>query len=223
MFWYLFLAHLIADYPLQTNRIVEAKKRWPGLTVHVVIHLVTMFIIVGAARWVIWPYLIALMIIHFGIDTSKNMISILRPKWVILPYLLDQAFHILSILFISNLIAQRLGSERLSSTSQWIIYAIGYLLVTYVWFITERVVTYGNKAYQSLVNKHAWSRMLGRAILCSGLLLGWNLSEGALLWSLGLLLQWPYSSGEYWRRMLLTDFSVTLSVVIFIQLALSWI
>jgi hypothetical protein len=39
MFWPLLLSHLVADYPLQTDAMVQAKKTVPGLTVHVAVHL----------------------------------------------------------------------------------------------------------------------------------------------------------------------------------------
>ncbi len=44
MFWPLLLSHLVADYPLQTDGMVQAKKTLPGLTVHVAVHLLTMLV-----------------------------------------------------------------------------------------------------------------------------------------------------------------------------------
>lgn len=224
MFWPLLFAHFIADYPLQTDGIVKAKKHWPGLTLHVAIHLVTMLVIVfGIVRadWrVVGPFVLALAVLHFGIDTGKNTISKLKPNWIVVPYLLDQVFHMLSILLVAYWIAQAGGVSTLAIQSSWMIYAIAYVLVTHVWFITERVLVYANKAYQHVVNAQMWSRMVTRAALLTLLLLGWNLWGGGLLIT-ALIFQWPYRSGQYQWRTLSTDVGVVLGAMIFILLALS--
>ncbi|MGH8588374.1 MAG: hypothetical protein ACREXX_03240, partial [Gammaproteobacteria bacterium] len=38
MFWTLLMCHFVADYPLQTDAVVQAKKRLPGLLWHVTRH-----------------------------------------------------------------------------------------------------------------------------------------------------------------------------------------
>src|SRR5262245_36208548 len=97
MFWALLLCHLIADYPLQTDAMVQAKKRLPGLTLHVGVHLLTMLVIVlglaGAAWRAALPAVLAVALLHFGIDFWKNELVRLRPQWVIGGYLQDQVLH----------------------------------------------------------------------------------------------------------------------------------
>src|SRR4029079_4542500 len=97
----LFLAHLIADYPLQTNWLGQAKRHWPGLTIHVAIHLLVLLVICLPYTGLLWPYLLALAATHFAIDAFKNFLARRRPHWVNGPYLFDQLLHLISILAIS--------------------------------------------------------------------------------------------------------------------------
>ncbi len=213
MFWSLLLSHFLADYPLQTNWMVKNKKHWWALTLHVVVHfltMVSMILITHTDQFLfVLPYLLLLTVIHFVIDTIKNLESKYIPQWVIIPHLLDQLYHILSILLIANWIAQAGGSEIFTRMSL-LIYLLAYLLVTHVAFITERVLVYKNKAYQQVVNQQMWPRMLRRAALLTGLLLIWNLSAQFIFASLiaGLDL-----SEKYNQRALLTDICIVLAIM----------
>ena len=215
MFWLLILAHFVADYPLQPGWLVQAKRRLPGLTFHVAIHLLLMFV-VSIGRWrVAWPYLLILALIHFGLDFGKNQLALYKPTWIILPYLLDQVLHILSIGLIASWIDQRPGlALEAPLHSPAIIYSIGYLLATYVWFITERILVHANPAYRQEVNVQFWPRMVTRSALLTCLLLISNGWLAALIAS--SLFPWPYLSGHYRRRALLTDIGVVLVTWVFI-------
>ena len=67
MFWMLLLCHFLADYPLQSDAIVQAKKRLPGLIWHVTIHLVTMLVVIlgllGTDPQVALPAILALRLL----------------------------------------------------------------------------------------------------------------------------------------------------------------
>lgn len=218
MFWSLLLAHFIADYPLQPNWIVRNKTRLWALLLHVSIHLVVMLAIVGAARAQVWPYLLALAVIHFWIDVGKNTIYRLRPKWVVGPYLVDQACHYLSIGLVSAWILGHIPAPALPFSPMAAILVTGFLLVTYVWSITERILAHSQPDYRLELARQFWPRMFARAALLSGLLLLWRLapSTTAATLTTGRL---PYLSGPYRRRALLTD----LSVVIVVQLFIQWV
>ncbi len=144
MFWHLLLAHFLADYPLQPNWMAANKRRLPVLVLHVLIHLGTMLLLVGASRWRIWPFLLLLSSIHFIIDFGKLAFNAHKPDWVILPYLIDQILHYLSIAGISFWISQTLGNIALPFSPQLAVLITAYLLVTYVWYISERVMSYAN-------------------------------------------------------------------------------
>ena len=68
VFWMLMLAHLVGDYPLQPDWMVQAKRTWRGLTLHVGVHLAMLLILAGTGRSAFWPFLLALAAMHFAID-----------------------------------------------------------------------------------------------------------------------------------------------------------
>jgi hypothetical protein len=222
MFWPLFLAHLVADYPLQSDGMVQAKKTWPGLTLHVAVHLVTLLIILKGFLGLEWratlPTILAVTVLHFAIDTWKNIFARCWPQWVIGGYLQDQALHIASLLLVAYVQAATSGGSPFAIATPWLIYLSGFILVTYAWFVTERVLAYRDKVYQQWVNAQLWPRMALRAVLFSVVLVGWNLAGalvvlGALAWS-----AWRLARGYRWRALLI-DSGVVATVVLLLQLA----
>jgi Protein of unknown function (DUF3307) len=208
MFWALLLCHLVADYPLQSNAIVEAKTRLPGLIWHVTIHLITMVVVIlgllGSDRSVALPAILALTGCHFVIDLWKNLLSRLRPSWVIFSYLQDQTLHLVSILALAYWVEQAGGPPMLQKQAEWIILIIGFVLVTHAWFITERVLVHRNKPYQEWLNEQSWSRMVSRAAMLSAWFAGWSL-WGLLVVLCGLAYHWLDLAGGYRAGALATD------------------
>lgn len=218
MFWTLALAHLIGDYPLQTDRLVRLKRRWDGLLLHVAIHLALMLLLSGRDSLRIWPQLLALTAIHYAVDTLKNIETNRWPHVVILPYFLDQLLHILSLYFVARWIEGRHGVYR---DADWLIYAVAYLSVTHVWFITERIVAHRRSRYLAAVETYRWSRQLYRAAaltvflliggLLGSLLLPSRLADDAAPLSAPLaalftgLLPPPYRASPYHRLLLAQD------------------
>jgi len=219
MFWYLLLAHFIADYPLQTDWMVKNKQRWPVLGLHIAIHLGVMFLVVGVARQDLWPALLAIAAAHLLIDLGKNYANRLRPEWVIAPYAVDQLLHYLSIGWVALWIERYQGGLSLPITRSGVIYLLGYLLVTYVWFVSERILSYANTPYRQEVISHLWSRMVVRALVFSGFLLAWNPLSGQMPFA-GLAFHLPYLSGKNSWRALLTDILVPLGISLFVRWAL---
>ncbi len=221
MFWTLLLCHLIADYPLQTDAMVQAKKRLPGLTFHVAVHLIMLLVIVWGVVGMTWhttlPAILAVTALHFAIDAWKNVLSRFKPQWVIGGYLQDQVLHVASLLLVAAWFAP---AAMFAVPAAWVIYASGYVLVTHAWFVTERVLTYRNKARQQLVNAQLWPRMISRALLLTLLLVGWR-EFGAERLAAGLLFTWPYSAKQEGPRFLVIDLAVVAGVMIFILVAQS--
>ena len=215
MFWFLVLAHLIADYPLQPTWMVSNKTRWSVLALHALIHFAVGLLVVGSARSNIGLQLLVLALIHLVIDLGKNSLNRLRPKWVIMPYLVDQLLHFTAMWFIGIWIDNQI-SERLSTPRPfWLVLFIGYLLVTYVWHVSERILTYTNLAYREEVVNRIWSRIFTRATLLSGMLfiMGWLFPFSL---SPAFIVHLPYFSGKYRLRILLTDLVVSMGGLIFI-------
>jgi len=130
MFWSLILSHFLADYPLQPYRLVIAKRQTAGLLVHVFIHLITMLVLIGAARSYLWPYLLVITITHFFIDVGKNWLSKARPELVVGPYLLDQLLHFLVVATVTAWAFRAEPAAAELPTITWQVLLLGYTLVT---------------------------------------------------------------------------------------------
>ena len=93
----LYLAHLIADFPLQTNRIYRLKTESnQGILLHVAIHLLVASILVEDVL-AHWPVFLVLGTAHFFIDWAK----IHYPTYRQTPgFILDQFAHLLTIILI---------------------------------------------------------------------------------------------------------------------------
>lgn len=100
LFWLLILAHFIADFPLQSDKIFALKSqyRW-GVLPHIFISFITNLVIaspyIGLNNF--WLAMLFLAIIHFLLDWMK---IVLIQKWLgdsLFTFLLDQVLHVLSI------------------------------------------------------------------------------------------------------------------------------
>jgi hypothetical protein len=209
MFWYLYLAHLIADYPLQLNWMVAAKRHWKGMLLHISIHVLVLLIMTWPVARSVWPYVLALAVIHLTIDSTKNVVNRLRPKWVIAPYVIDQIIHLASVLAVALWIEQKVPADSLSSARPWLAYAIGFLLATYVWFVSERILAYTDEAYRLEIHTHGWTRMITRALMVWALLSGMQAWLGPVILAMANW-QLPYFSGKFRRRAFIIDFLVAL-------------
>lgn len=94
----LYLSHLIADFPLQTNRIYRLKSESnQGILLHVAIHLLVASILLENL-WGNWPILLVLGITHFLIDWTK----LRYPGYRQTPgFLLDQFAHLLTVVVLA--------------------------------------------------------------------------------------------------------------------------
>jgi len=216
MFWHLFLAHLIGDYPLQSDWLVENKRRWWGLSLHTAIHLAVTLLILGAASTEAWPKVLLLIFIHFLLDLTKSSMVGRWPKHVGLQYVLDQALHIVSIFLVARWIEGDLDPVLMPVSTTWAVYTIGYLSATYVWYITERLFTVDDEVYLSELENQFWPRMIARAGLLTMFLFVGQSLEIALV---AMALQMPYRSGSNRKRSLVVDVFVSLTITVFILLA----
>jgi hypothetical protein len=218
MFWTLWLAHLIGDYPLQTDWIMKNKRSLKGLGMHVAIHLLLLLILAGENLPLLWPYILLVAFLHLLIDVFKNWVWARWPDWVAGPYLFDQFLHALTLLLVVALVKRAYPSINLMDYGSWTIYACGFLLATYVWYISERVLVHADPAYQEEVLSSRWSRMAARALLLAAFLaLGQGFWRESTAPALSVTL--PYTAGVYRRRALAVDFIVALSSAGFIFIA----
>ena len=99
----LLLAHLVADFPLQTNGIVKMKnKGFKGLGIHVFIHMVVLFLLIKDP-FHYWPAIFLLAIAHFITDWAKVHI---HSKLQTPGFLADQFIHILTLFILAKLVPE---------------------------------------------------------------------------------------------------------------------
>ena len=104
LFSTLILAHLLADFPLQSNAIARLKKyHLVGVLIHVAIYTVVTALLLER-RLQYWPLIIGLGIAHFLIDAAKMRFS--RGDDGTLTFLVDQSLHLASML-VAAYLAQR--------------------------------------------------------------------------------------------------------------------
>ncbi|UCH59787.1 MAG: DUF3307 domain-containing protein [Anaerolineales bacterium] len=218
MIWIILLAHFLADYPLQFPWILRNKHRAHAVAVHAGIHLLVLLLLVGAERARIWPYLVVLTVIHFFIDLGKNLVYKLRPNWVVVPYIVDQCIHYVVIFGTAAWMQAVLGDISLPFDPRWAVLATGYLVVMYVWFISERIIVYGTPSYQAEVQAQAWSRMLTRGGLLTILLAINGISTSAAVAAITTATL-PYVEGKYRWRAFVTDIMVVCTTWLFTLLA----
>lgn len=126
----LILAHLIGDFFLQpTSWIKEKEKKvWrsPKLYLHVIIHIVLLFVILWDVSK--WPLILIIGISHLVIDALKLMFQNKRTKRAL--FFIDQFLHLLVILIVYwFFIARDVDFAHLLTNHT-------LLLLTYVLFLT---------------------------------------------------------------------------------------
>ncbi|NCF65072.1 MAG: DUF3307 domain-containing protein [Chloroflexi bacterium] len=220
MFWTLLLADIIADYPLQSDRLVVAKKRLPGLVIHVAIHWVVMTLLLWSVLAIVWPYILAIVAIHFAIDSFKNYLGRIRPHWVINTYLLDQLLHVTSLVLVSALMAQSTELPVWQITKPWVAYALGLLLATHVWFVTERILYYRNDEQKTKINATMWPRIGVRLVvylsIVAASLFSWLLALPAII-----IIPLLYGRVNYPRWWSLLDIGVPAISALIVRLILA--
>ncbi|MGA9533728.1 MAG: DUF3307 domain-containing protein [Anaerolineales bacterium] len=216
VFWTLLLSHLLGDFVLQSDRLVEAKHRFPGLLAHGGIHLTVSAILLLPRQIGVWVVLVSLTGLHLAIDSLK--ISRERPQERSSPtlFLLDQAAHLILIAGVAIWIRSGFPSVEPWLGAPFLIPAVGLTLVTFVWLITEQIFVEGSKdeSYARELTKWKGGRMVARSIAFLGF---WSVLGN---WDVALLsLPIPYLTGRHRSRALLTDLAVAAVVAVILRLA----
>ncbi len=99
----LLLAHLLADFPLQTNSMAA----WKGksnviLLLHVVVHIIVLWSLLGL-KVALLPLVLLLGVAHWLVDWSKPRLPTMD---AVRAFILDQCVHVLCLL-----VAARIGSK----------------------------------------------------------------------------------------------------------------
>ncbi|MFC1682866.1 DUF3307 domain-containing protein [Candidatus Zixiibacteriota bacterium] len=97
LFWRLLLAHLIADFPLQTDAVFAVKKgRAWGVMLHSTLFWLTAILLAKPFLhiWAVWGGLVLLWLSHSVIDKAKLALVSSGRKDHLVYFLLDQLLHI---------------------------------------------------------------------------------------------------------------------------------
>lgn len=220
MGWSLLLAHFIADFPAQPDWMAQNKHRPGVLPLHIAVHFVVMLILMGSSwQWAL-PGIAVVALAHFGIDYAKLELGRRKPQWINLPYLIDQGLHFLSIAWVASWMSQSVQEKSLLKP-ETAIYATGYLVATYVWFITERVMVHAHPEYRKELAPQVLPRMLVRGLLLTLFLaVSFRLLAPTSIALAGTVMPLPYLTGKNSMRMLATDLLVALTAACLIRLAL---
>jgi hypothetical protein len=105
----LFLAHVIADYLLQTRWLVSNKRRPAALGAHIGLVLLAMPLVTLSLS----PWFLLLALLHLGIDLTKTFVL----RGGLAAYTADQALHVASIGLIAWLAPNLWGQTPLADVA----------------------------------------------------------------------------------------------------------
>lgn len=165
----LLLGHFIADYPAQTDWIFRSKLAgWPGLLMHGGVVLVAQASAVFPNTLALAPLLLGMVVVHVVQDRIKIVFGDKLFKGMpVVPYLLDQALHIVLIMFISPRMVRVVGQQP--ANVKWTATLMTALVVlTWTYYISWRVVVGNDHPYPV---EWRWTGKLERTLaLVAGLL-----------------------------------------------------
>lgn len=128
----LILAHIVGDFPLQTDAIYRVKqKSFGGMILHVAVCTIVniIFLFPFLLSYATWLAILFLALFHFTLDRMKILLTIFKAKDGLGYFLIDQFIHFLS-LFITSVWLQRMytGSIALEQTRIELIIALTAIL-----------------------------------------------------------------------------------------------
>jgi hypothetical protein len=228
IFWRLLLAHLIADFPLQTDKVFALKRKggW-GVSVHAgIVGLVTLlFSIPYLGRPQAWAAIGILWLGHVLFDGAKLQVTRrlgLKGEnlWF---FLADQVFHVAVIWLVSyRLVGSSVvgASIPVYGSTRIIRYICGYLIATYgatilIWSARRTVSGDGEIPLPGPSLK--WREFLERILVTTGIVLG---SWGYLLLPLGLIPRGIMRAGS--PRPARSDFVLSLLLAAAIGVWMRW-
>ena len=98
LFTTLLLAHLLGDFPLQTDKIYKLKlKGGFHILPHVFVHILITALLLNDWR-TSWPLLLILGVVHFSIDWFKVAVPLFSPD---IDFIIDQAMHLVTLFLLA--------------------------------------------------------------------------------------------------------------------------
>lgn len=133
----LLLAHLFADFPLQSNQLARLKRRsLKGVSIHVLIYVsVTALMLQQPLQY--WPIIGGLGLVHFGIDAIKIFVN---PKHEVRYFIFDQMLHFVSVVAATyivyrywNTIPHGILPDPLLYISFGFAFGLAFIVLCWIW------------------------------------------------------------------------------------------
>lgn len=198
-FQILLLAHIVGDFPLQTDAIYRTKqKSYAGIMLHVAVCTIVNIIILFQylTSYATWAAILFLAVFHFTLDRTKIILAVFKAKDGLKYFFIDQLFHILS-LYIASIWLTRMyaGPTPMPHPKiEWIIILNALLAATFVvppiLYYTQKKIKQWYRLESDFAFPKAYERMPGsiaRFFGTLGLLLG---GPWALLLAAAALVPW---------------------------------
>lgn len=114
LFWRIFLAHVAADFALQPDALILAKRKVWGIAVHAGIFGATMAVTLRdyLDSQTILIAIVALCVFHFAVDLAKGRLQSFMNRDSLWVFLGDQTLHLGSIFLVSYLLRFRVIQEQ---------------------------------------------------------------------------------------------------------------
>lgn len=148
----LLLAHLVADFPLQSNKIVKMKNQGnKGLGIHVAIHVAVLLLLIKDP-FQYWPTILVLAAAHFITDWAKVR---QKAKFHTPGFIVDQFIHIMTLIILAQFMVNTSASFPEWFLPPAIILALIPALLTFIWVIANDISR--QEAYSESPNLQ-WAR-----------------------------------------------------------------
>ena len=137
LFFTLLLAHLFADFPLQSDRLARLKKTsLTGVTIHVLIYVaVTALMLQQPMTY--WPLVVGLGALHYVIDAAKILV---KPQHEVRYFVFDQVLHFVSVLVVTSLahqfwhvVPRGILPDPLLYISFGCAFGLGFIVLCWLW------------------------------------------------------------------------------------------
>jgi Protein of unknown function (DUF3307) len=109
----LLFAHTLADFLFQTNWMATNKQNPVALG----LHALTVYLTAIAATGSLHPALLALALVHIGIDVGKLILArVWRTAGGLAPFVIDQALHLVSLVALALWLPGQSSRARMAAS-----------------------------------------------------------------------------------------------------------
>jgi hypothetical protein len=186
-FYLLLLAHVLADFPLQTDAVFRLKqKSMMGVFLHAGIFTAVALIILFPfhAESAVWIAVLALTLLHLAIDRAKVFLSLRKAADNFIYFAVDQVLHFISIWIAGTwlgraMMASTIPAFPLYANARLVLILIALVLASFagslVIFYVEKSLLHRTHPDRHLLfpkQRDRWPGIITRLLGTLGLILG---------------------------------------------------